>query len=36
MIIPEWTGYFPEVENESNKVKEAYTYLENEWEMEIE
>lgn len=32
MIIPEWTGYFPEVENESNKVKEAYTYLENEWE----
>ena len=32
MIIPEWTGYFPEVENESDKVKEAYTYLENEWE----
>lgn len=31
MFIPEWVGYYPEVENESKEVKTAYAYLENKW-----
>ena len=31
MFIPQWVGYYPEVENESKEVKIAYAYLENKW-----
>ena len=31
MKIPNWQGYYPEVENESKEIKKAYGYLQERW-----